>query len=369
MTDPALLEAIYEAAAVPELWPDVLARLAERVQSWGAAVASFDPTWRMRFTSTPNYRPTFEGFEANFEKYDNQRPKRALASGHNGFLHDLEMFTQDELDRDPVYRDFIYPHGIRWTAGTVIPTPTRDVLIFDFARREEDGVFDRKTMARLDQLRPHLARAALLSHRLGLRAARAATEAMATIGVPAAMVDAGGRAVSLNAELEALAPTVTTGAFDRVQFRSPQADALLREALARLAPGLETTPHVQSIPIAASEEREALVAHVLPVRRAAADIFVHSAALLVFTPVAMPTSPLAEVLTGLFDLSPAETRVARGIAGGLSLDDIAAAQNLSRETVRTQLKSVLLKTGTSRQVDLALLLSGTSALPRQTPEA
>ena len=369
MTDPALLEAIYEAAAVPELWPDVLARLAERVQSWGAAVASFDPTWRMRFTATPNYFPMFEAFAARADDYDNQRPKRALASGHNGFLHDLEVLTQEEMERDPIYRDFIYPHGIRWTAGTVIPTPTRDVLIFDFARREEDGVFDRKTMARLDQLRPHLARAALLSHRLGLRAARAATEAMATIGVPAAMVDAGGRAVSLNAELEALAPTVTTGAFDRVQFRSPQADALLREALARLAPGLETTPHVQSIPIAASAEREALVAHVLPVRRAAADIFVHSAALLVFTPVAMPTSPLAEVLTGLFDLSPAETRVARGIAGGLSLDDIAAAQNLSRETVRTQLKSVLLKTGTSRQVDLALLLSGTSALPRQTPEA
>jgi DNA-binding CsgD family transcriptional regulator len=209
-------------------------------------------------------------------------------------------------------------------------------------------------MLRLDQYRPHVARAALLSHRMGLRAARAATEAMQTIGLPAAMLDAAGRVLSANAGLEALQPRITTGLLERIQLADRDANQLLHAALQH------TVPSVRSIPIPAGEHAQALIAHVLPIRRAAGDIFRRAAALLVITPVTAPRAPLTEVLTGLFDLTPAEVRVARGIAQGQTLEEICTALGLSRETVRTQLKSVLAKTGTSRQTELALLLSGTS---------
>jgi DNA-binding CsgD family transcriptional regulator len=45
---------------------------------------------------------------------------------------------------------------------------------------------------------------------------------------------------------------------------------------------------------------------------------------------------------------------------------MAASYGLSRETVRTQLKSVMAKTGTSRQAELALLLSGASGVHART---
>ena len=76
------------------------------------------------------------------------------------------------------------------------------------------------------------------------------------------------------------------------------------------------------------------------------------------TPVDRVNVPAAEVLTALFDLTPAEARIARKIAEGRTVKEIADAGNLSVETVRGQLKTVLAKTGVDRQTDLALLLTG-----------
>jgi DNA-binding CsgD family transcriptional regulator len=363
MTDRTLVADIYEAGAIPELWPEVLDSIAKLTGASGGGLLLFDRQQQMTFTATPSYRAAFESFAAGHDGYDNKRPARALASGHAGFLHDLEVFTQEELDSDPVYRDFIYPHGIKWTAGTVVPTPSGDMLAFDFAHRPVDGPFDRKTMLTLDAFRPHLIRAGLLSHRLGLRAAQSVTEAMQMIGLPAALLDRAGRALSLNRALEALSPRVTFGLFDRIVFSNQSSDQLLQEAIVRNRAA--QNPPVRSIPIAATEGDVALIAHLIPIHRTARDVFSKSSLLMIVTPVTQPGVPLTEVLTGLFDLTPAEVRVARAVGAGDRVEDIAMRNNLSVETIRSQLKSVLSKTGTARQIDLALLLTGMAPVTAQ----
>ena len=119
---------------------------------------------------------------------------------------------------------------------------------------------------------------------------------------------------------------------------------------------------MKSIPIAAVGDRLPTVAHVIPVRRSANDFFAQANALLLFTPVDRAAVPTTEVLQGLFDLTPAEARVARAIGGAQSIDMLAAAQGVSRETVRSQLKVVLAKTGLSRQSELVSLLAGTARI-------
>lgn len=64
--------------------------------------------------------------------------------------------------------------------------------------------------------------------------------------------------------------------------------------------------------------------------------------------------PAEELLRAMFGLTPAEARVARSIGEGEAIGSIAKKAALSRETIRTQLASVLSKTGTRRQIDLAL---------------
>jgi DNA-binding CsgD family transcriptional regulator len=63
-------------------------------------------------------------------------------------------------------------------------------------------------------------------------------------------------------------------------------------------------------------------------------------------------------------LTPAEARIAIGIARGNALSVIAKAHGISVSTARTQLKSVFAKTGTHRQAQLAALIAGMIGPPR-----
>ena len=98
--------------------------------------------------------------------------------------------------------------------------------------------------------------------------------------------------------------------------------------------------------------------------RFASGIAMIAVALLVVTPVGASPLPHADLLSGLFDLTPAESRVAAALASGLTTQDHAANLDISRETVRSQLKSVVKKTVTARQAELIRLLASASPLPK-----
>jgi DNA-binding NarL/FixJ family response regulator len=65
-----------------------------------------------------------------------------------------------------------------------------------------------------------------------------------------------------------------------------------------------------------------------------------------------------ELIRSLFDLTPAEARVARGLAAGQTVQGLAAESGTSANTVRSHVKVVLSKTGYSRQADVVALLNG-----------
>lgn len=203
-----------------------------------------------------------------------------------------------------------------------------------------------------------MARAALLAHRLQLKAAKSATQALDIVGLPAAVLRRDRTVLAANASMETLAPRVEIGAFDRLHLQDKLPDALFGTAVSGAVPD-----GIQSIPLAASAAGPAMVAHLLPIRRTASDIFAIADLLLITTLVTTPNAPLTTVLTGLFDLTPAEAKIARGIAIGRTVEELAAASGVSPLTARNQLRSVMMKTGTSRQAELAVLLSGLRPLP------
>ncbi|WP_244513119.1 MULTISPECIES: helix-turn-helix transcriptional regulator [unclassified Ensifer] len=55
-------------------------------------------------------------------------------------------------------------------------------------------------------------------------------------------------------------------------------------------------------------------------------------------------------------LTPAEIRIASGVAAGLTLKEMSQANGVSYETIRTQLKSIYAKTGVNSQAALVKLL-------------
>jgi DNA-binding CsgD family transcriptional regulator len=59
----------------------------------------------------------------------------------------------------------------------------------------------------------------------------------------------------------------------------------------------------------------------------------------------------------LFDLTPAEARLAVGLAQGATFADLAVRFGVSENTLKTQLAQVFLKTETASQRDLMRRLS------------
>jgi DNA-binding CsgD family transcriptional regulator len=75
-----------------------------------------------------------------------------------------------------------------------------------------------------------------------------------------------------------------------------------------------------------------------------------------------------ENLGRLYELTPAESRLAWLLVGDFSLAEAAAQLGITQSTARTVLKRVLAKTGTRRQASLVrLLLSGPAQLRSDSP--
>jgi DNA-binding CsgD family transcriptional regulator len=360
-----LLDLIYEAAVIPAEWPKVLDIFADTFGALGGTIFSAVQQ-RTYAINSPAIAPGFRAFaEAGFAE-NNSRVARAFERGLFGFMHDdFAMFTAEEMDRDPMYA-FMRSHNLGWCVGSTIQVPSGDMLILSFERAYDKGPFSAETISYVEGFRPHLTRAALLSARLGFERAKAAAEAMGLIGLATAVIGRSKRLLVANSQFEALIPVSFKDASVRVQLVDARADALLATALERvLAEG--KIADIFSIPVTGTEERAAFVLHVVPVRRAANDIFFDASCLLVATPVARKEAPQVSLLQGLFDLSAAEAKLARGLAAGGSISELALQSGLSTETLRSHLKSVFAKTGINRQSDLVALLSGIS-FPGSTPD-
>src|SRR5206468_9111611 len=99
--------------------------------------------------------------------------------------------------------------------------------------------------------------------------------------------------------------------------------------------------------------------HLLPLRGRAREISGSDGVLMLTARAANEMLPNADLLRLLFDLTPAEARISRLLAKGMTIAEISRATRTSEMTVRTQLRSVFSKTGARRQVDLVRLLIST----------
>jgi DNA-binding CsgD family transcriptional regulator len=376
--DPELLDRIYESSFVPELWPRVLGELAliidaplaslyilnregtQWIASPGAKLNREGTRWAVSPGAKENaQRVVQEGWLGR-----GQFAVRLFAARHAGFFTEFDLFTPDELDLEPIYRDFMRPGGFGWGAGMALPLPTAEKIFLALNRRYELGPVEPALVQKLDELRPHLARSALMSARLQLERARIASETLALLGLPALVLDEKGKVLAANRLIEALTGHVQWRAHDRVSLNDRAADNLLREAIAAIdvAGGA-----VRSFPVRDTGAEAMMVAHVVPIRLSARDIFVRCAAALVLTPVTLPQAPPVELVQSLFDLTPAEARVARSLASGKTVEDIATDRGTSTNTIRTHVRGVLEKTGCNRQADIVALLTAISSTRLTSP--
>ena len=360
--DVGLVDRIYECAALPQLWPDVLDELAQIAGARGGVLFAADLTADiLRWTASPLSVDDMAAYAADGVLMRSLRLERLAGADHAGFVRDNDILSSDEMDRDPSYRDFLRPRGLGYAAASLIPLPTAEMLIFSVEREHARGPVEAAAVQRLDALRPHLARSALLSSRLRLEQAQSMTQALGLIGLPCLAFDARGVVLAANTLVELLDAFVGWRSHDRIALRDRSADALLQAAVDSLATA--AAPSVRSFAVRDAAQRAAMIAHVVPVRRAAGDIFTRSVALLILSPVGTTGAPPVELIQSLFDLTPTESRVARDLAAKATVAEIATRTGAAPSTVRTHVRNILDKTGCRRQAEVVALLGG-CVLPR-----
>jgi DNA-binding CsgD family transcriptional regulator len=358
-----LIDLIYEAAFVPEHWEAVLQKTSDLSASASAQVFFVSDHSRPRGVSLANMRPLFEAFIQGdaWTFCDSMRRMNDLQPA--SFVHVDDFLSADEIERDPG-RIMLRQAGIGAHLCTVVAMPTGELAMFVLQKWLRDGGYDRQTIARLDPLRPHLARASLIASRLRAERAHAAVAALERLGLPAAVVRHKGQVLAANAGFEGLLDTLfVTRAFGGVALRDASANRLLAAAFEAAGRPGDGSPLVASIPVAAQADQPPHVVHVVPLRRSARDVFTGGECLMVVNPIdrraGLPSNALA---AALFDLSPAEARLALRLAAGVPLAQAGPDCGLSSASARTYLARVFSKTGTHSQHQLVALLRSAGPL-------
>lgn len=231
--------------------------------------------------------------------------------------------------------------------------------------RNRGGRFGADVHAAIAMLAPHLA-AAFRARSLLAPPETPVTAAVPGLGdiealpMPLALADGTPRLVHANAALRALVARGDGLALGHTRLVAvhARADAALARA-AREVPraALAGQAPIRSVSVPRSGGAVPYLVQAIALGRAgtggAGTLFV------VTDPEGGRPSP--DTLRDLLGLTQAEAALAAELAAGATLQAAARARGISRETARTQLKSVLAKTGCARQADLARLLARVSA--------
>lgn len=347
-----IIEQIYEAAIAPGFWPQALARVAAAAGTEYAVVFTASPRITAGWASEAA-QPFLKDFVSGGWPHRNERTPKLLAREEPMFLRDTDVYAPHELLTDTLQNEFLVPRGLGREVATAIALPSGHFMVFSIHFSLSNAPIADSTVHVLNAIRPHLARASLIAATLAQIEVETTVRALDLLGIPCAVIGQGGRVLGCN-DLFATDKRLVVGAGDRLRLRSSTGRLLLDDILARADAGF---PEVLSLLLPAEEGTSVAVLHVVPLLRTARDRFNGGLHIVVVTEAASRRIPSVEFLKALFDLTPAEANLARELVAGRTLPEVAHRTGRAHETMRVHLKSLLRKTGTSRQSELVRILS------------
>lgn len=344
-----LIDRIYQAAVVLDTWPETLQEIADTVGAKGALFMVRSPEHVDGVVSPALQQDFADYFAAGWGA--SSHAADLLAEMPPAFRTETDYHTAEEIARMPVHAEFMDPRGLIAGVGTAIQGAADSIIqvtLEGFPSHEAA----RRALPLLDRLRPDLARAVSLTA-LHRQRSDVVVSGLALVGVAAALVGPDGRLRAANDLFVARMGNRMLEIGGRLRFTDRFLGDRLAAALAR-----HSVRHdgVHSVAVRCAEN-DAFAIHLVPVTGKARDYCGDDGILLIIAESANASVPDADLLRVMFDLTPAEARLARGLMSGSTLEETARQLGISKLTARTQLRGIFAKTGVSRQVDLVLLLA------------
>lgn len=361
-----LIGNIYDAALDSSRWPSVLQELVRLSYSnTGNLVEISLATGATRPLGAVDMPAKgFSDYETYYWQQDIWTPKpgtfevgRAYSSQHT--------IADEVLIRSGFYHDWMKPLRLFYGMGGIPLAEGSKMLLVGVHRpRSCQRPYGDRDIRLLQRLFPHFKRALQIHHRFGQvvveREALAETADQLSRG--AFTFDKHGRLLWINRAAGAICRqadglAVQRGLLTTAITAETQRLHLLIHQAGQVAGGT-TLVSDDAMLISRPSGRRSYVVLVSPLRAGQHRIDDRHPAVVVFVsdPEQAPEL-LAVRLSRLYGLTPAEARLALQLAAGHDLKEIATGSRRSMNTVRTQLKQVFQKTGTSRQAQLVRLVS------------
>lgn len=355
-----LLEALYASVLAPARFDEFAARLRLALDSHIVAIQADDGSHthdvRQHYVAAGTGPPVAD---INDDARINQFFLRGSHLICQGVVNGDHLFEAGELEHTAFYQEILAPMDVRHSIGSMVSIDSAGmVTAMSVSRDRHREPFGEDESKLLRRLLPHVRNVHAIWQRIAnLEQIGAGFE---HLGTAACLLDANGNIVRTNAAADSILDGRDSGILRRAARLSatwrpdrPAVDKAISDAL---------KPH--------EKQRSEIVLHgrngqpwgicrFHPLHTATGNDWMLPAtmgAMAFISPFAQQEPPGQELFRQAFGLTPAEAQLAQALLRHGSLAACRDALRKSRETLRTQLKSLFAKTGTRRQSELLLKL-------------
>ena len=347
---------LSDVVAEPERWHDLLERITRAAGAMGATLIPY--TGAGGVISTQSMKAALDAYVKE-KWYEGNRDlrKRAIDRVQRGeVVIDQDMATLTEIRNSPLYNDLLPRFGAYWWAGLGFQSGN-DVWCLALHRSPRDGQFDKREKQVLQEFLLRLKEIGRLSDIVGRVALSEIANSFDRIQQAAIIIDDIGRVIRANETAEKLFDNQVRVAERHLVFHDKNAAAEYVRFLERL-PRLNEGKALRAAPIVVRRgNAPPLLIEMLSIDGAVRSPFLNARALLLLNEIRRPSLPDWQLVSRIFDLTPSEARLAARLATGDSLEEIAEATQITKETARTTLKAVFQKADVHRQTELVAKLA------------
>lgn len=368
-----LLLQLYSSVLQPEAIPALLDSLDHFLQSDGLHLIGWHQTHNTATLSMATQRiiDAQHAYDAEARAVD-PRMDAGLKQPIGTIFACQQHFDDRYVSRDRFYQDYLLPlAGMRYIMGSRIHSQAGEDVFIVFNHEHGRPPFSDLQLQQFQQLIPHLRNwFTQLRQTEALRvAAWAGEQGLAALEQGVILLGHINQLLYVNPVAERwLQQSPWRNASDWLRQR-PLEMALQRARRQRVATSLPLAlPHGQFVlhmlPVPPEGFERQTVQSGQGANRTGHGLNLHPCGdiLLLIRPRHRQQQPSAANLATLFDLSPAESRLAQALAGGLSAEGYAQQQQLSLATVRSQIRAILMKSGEDNLQSLLRLLAALPAV-------
>jgi len=356
------VQAIYDAALIPENWPLALSRIGSVFDAEGAVIIFYSGNEQADFIACDELREAVDIYQAEEWWKQDLHAQRAiqLHITHGDVFNDQTIATPEEIETHPIYIEFFRKVGFGWLMSCAILPELDKLVAVSVPRSKAKGSFDRDDMDLLGRLGRHVEQSLRISLRVASLNADEGAMRAAIDAIDAGIYVLGeeGRLLFGNACARAQVGNYFQLVSERMVTQSED-DQSRFSALLTAASQSDMQLPARPCVIAGIDGGELAVWAMPATNASRTRIGVREIERILLFAMPVERDHLIDptVIRDIFALSLGEARLAALVGAGLETREAADRLGITEGTARIVLKRVFKKLGIHRQAQLVQRLS------------